>query len=173
MHSSPFLFLPYKRAKFFAACMVGEQNSETPGSWSKKFHGVTGGEVEAPPMLFGQIRSFGVNATSPRAREPGSTCGDLIQAHLLVSSMAQAATLSMYPSSWISKIGMHANTFRIESFEFSQLRQRNTTKLTLATHRLSTHRPACYMLTLLLPGHTQHMRCVRTMALLLVGVLLP
>ena len=121
----------------------------------------------------GQIRCFGVNATSPRAREPGSTCGDLIQAYLLVSSIAQAATLSMYPSSWISKIGMHANTFRIESFEFSQLRQRNTTKMTLATHRLSTHRPACYMLTLLLPGHTQHMRCVRTMALLLVGVLLP
>ena len=80
----------------------------------------TGGEVDAPPMLFGQIRCFGVNATSPRAREPGSTCGDLIQAYLLVSSMAQAATLSMYPSSWISKIGMHANTFRIESFEFSQ-----------------------------------------------------
>ena len=103
-------------------CLYGwRTNSETPGSWSKKFHGVTGGEVEAPPMLFGQIRCFGVNATSPRAREPGSTCGDLIQAYLLVSSMAQAATLSMYPSSWISKIGMHANTFRIESFEFSQL----------------------------------------------------
>jgi len=79
------------RAKFFAACMVG------------------------------QIRCFGVNATSPRARESGSSCGHLIQAYLLVSSMAQAATLSMYPSSWISKIGMHANTFRIESFEFSQL----------------------------------------------------
>ena len=131
------------RAKFFAACMVG------------------------------QIRCFGVNATSPRAREPGSTCGDLIQAYLLVSSMAQAATLSMYPSSWISKIGRHVNTSRIESFEFSQPRQRNTTKMTFATHRHSTHRPACYMLTLLLPGHTQHMRCVRTMALLLVGVLLP
>ena len=69
----------------------------------------------------GQIRCFGVNATSPRAREPGSTCGDLIQAYLLVSSMAQAATLSMYPSSWISKIGRHVNTSRIESFEFSQL----------------------------------------------------
>ena len=36
-------------------------------------------------------------------------------------SMAQAAKLSMHPSSWITKIGMHANTFRIESFEFSQL----------------------------------------------------
>ena len=79
------------RAKFFAACMVG------------------------------QIRCFGVNATSPRARESGSSCGHLIQAYLLVSSMAQAATLSMYPSSWISKIGMHANTSRSESFEFSQL----------------------------------------------------
>ena len=32
-------------------------------------------------------------------------------------SMAQAAKLSMHPSSWISKIGMHANTFLIESFK--------------------------------------------------------
>jgi hypothetical protein len=62
------------RAKFFAACMVG------------------------------QIRCFGVNATSPRARESGSSCGHLIQAYLLVSSMAQAATLSMYLSSWIHPV---------------------------------------------------------------------
>ena len=68
---------------------------------------------------------------------------------------------------------MHANTFRIETFESSQLRQRNTTKMTLATHRPSTHRPARYVWTLVLPGHTQQMRRVRTMALLLVGVLLP
>ena len=162
-------------------------------------------------------------------------------------SMAQAAKLSMHPSSGITKIGMHANTFLVESFKWwsiasgavrcscfpfcstclvqssrasficfvrsfctdvlnklceadtplpppppsyshppsplshlspprpisCQVLLRNTTKPTLATHRLSTHRPACYMLTLLLPGHTQHMRCVRTMALLLVGVLLP
>ena len=32
-------------------------------------------------------------------------------------SMAQAAKLSMHPSSWISKIGVHANTFLIESFK--------------------------------------------------------
>ena len=33
-------------------------------------------------------------------------------------SMAQAAKLSMHPSSWISKIGMHANTFLVESFKW-------------------------------------------------------
>ena len=32
-------------------------------------------------------------------------------------SMAQAAKLSMHPSSCISKIGMHANTFLIDSFK--------------------------------------------------------
>ena len=37
-----------------------------------------------PPMLFGRIRCFGVNATSPRAREPGSTCGDLMQAYFFL-----------------------------------------------------------------------------------------
>ena len=33
-------------------------------------------------------------------------------------SMAQAAKLSMHPSSWITKIGMHANTFLVESFKW-------------------------------------------------------
>ena len=100
MHSSLFICLPYKRAKFFAACMVGEQNSETPGSWSKKFHGVTGGEVEAPPMLFGQLRCFGANATSPRARESGSTCGDLMQAFFLFRRWHKLRCCSMHPCAW-------------------------------------------------------------------------
>ena len=88
------------RAKFFAACMVGEQISRHLGRGPRSFMALRVVKWKHRRCYFGQIRCFGVNATSPRARESGSTCDDLMQAFFLFRRWHKLRCCSLHPCAW-------------------------------------------------------------------------